>query len=154
VRSSYLILYVEDDPDTRELVALVLGQESHQVMLAKSMDEALLLARLMRFDLYILDNWMPGGSGIELCRRLREFDPVTPVLFYSGAAHDVDKIEALATGAQAYLTKPAHNEDLVEVVSRLISQSEPIAHRHQVPDRVVPAKAIRHAWSGPGSARH
>jgi DNA-binding response OmpR family regulator len=91
-------------------------------MLAENNDSALLLARSNQFDLYMIDNWMPGGSGIDLCRKLREFDSHTPILFYSGAAHDKDKQEAFSSGAQGYLTKPVDNDELIEAVSQLIAE--------------------------------
>jgi len=116
------ILYVEDDADTRELVSFVLRQENYDVVLAENNDKALLLARTMHFDLYMIDNWMPGGSGIDLCERLREFDPNTPILFYSGAAYDRDKRAAFAAGAQGYLTKPVENDRLISEVSKLVSE--------------------------------
>ncbi|MDX6445259.1 MAG: hypothetical protein QOH71_2333 [Blastocatellia bacterium] len=117
------ILYTEDDADTRELVSYVLGRNNYRVMLAENNVSALLLARSSQFDLYMIDNWMPGGSGIDLCKKLREFDSHTPILFYSGAAHDRDKQEALSSGAQAYLTKPAGNDELIEEVFRLIAEA-------------------------------
>jgi CheY-like chemotaxis protein len=116
------ILYVEDDADTRELVSFVLRQENYDVVLAENNDNALLLARTMHFDLYMIDNWMPGGSGIDLCERLREFDPSTPILFYSGAAYDQDKRAAFAAGAQGYVTKPVENDRLISEVSKLVSE--------------------------------
>lgn len=116
------ILYTEDDADTRELVSFVLGRNNYRVMLAENNDSALLLARSNQFDLYMIDNWMPGGSGIDLCKKLREFDSHTPILFYSGAAHDRDKQEALSSGAQGYLTKPVDNDELIEEVFRLIGE--------------------------------
>lgn len=118
------ILYTEDHADTRELVSLVLTISNCKVTLADTDDKALLLARTHQFDLYLIDNWIAGGSGIELCKKLREFDPTTPVLFYSGAAYDSDKQEAFASGAQGYLTKPVDNDDLVEAVFRLISKAK------------------------------
>ena len=117
------ILYAEDHADTRELVSFVLTKSNCKVTLADRNDKALILARTNQFDLYMIDNWMPGGSGIDLCKRLREFDPSTPILFYSGAAYERDKQEAIASGAQAYLTKPADIEELVEEVFRLISEA-------------------------------
>ena len=114
------ILYIEDDPDTRELVSFLLRQENYEVLVAENPDQALALAQTMPFDLYILDNWMPGASGIDLCTKLRSFDSNTPILFYSGAAYDRDKREAFAAGAQGYLTKPTSNDALVQEVSRLI----------------------------------
>lgn len=118
------ILYTEDDADTRELVWYVLTKNNCRVTLADCNDQALLLTRTNSFDLYILDNWMPGGSGVDLCKKLREFDSTTPILFYSGAAYESDKQEALASGAQAYLTKPVDNDELVEQVFNLIAAAK------------------------------
>jgi DNA-binding response OmpR family regulator len=118
------VLYTEDHDDTRELVSFVLTSSNCEVTLADTDDKALLLARANKFDLYLIDNWLAGGSGIELCKKLREFDPSTPILFYSGAAYDSDKQEAFASGAQGYLTKPVDNDDLVEAVFHLISKSK------------------------------
>ena len=68
------ILYVEDDEDTRELVTYVLVKSNYKVIAAANWDDALMLARTNEFDLYLIDNWMSGGSGIDLCKKLREFD--------------------------------------------------------------------------------
>ena len=115
------ILYVEDDDDTRELVALMLAGSNYKVVPAENHDDALLLARADQFDLYLIDNWLPGGSGIDLCKKLREFDTWTPILFYSGAAYERDKQQAFAAGAQAYLVKPAAPDELIAEVFRIIS---------------------------------
>jgi len=115
------ILYAEDDWDTRELVTLILGRQNCQVVATESGDEALRLARAEHFDLYLIDNWMPGVSGVRLCEQLREFDQHTPVLFYSGAAYEEDREKALASGAQGYLVKPADGDALIAEVSRLLS---------------------------------
>jgi DNA-binding response OmpR family regulator len=80
------ILYVEDDEDTRELVTYVLAKSHYKVIAATNGHDALMLARTNNFDLYVIDNWMSGGSGIDLCKKLREFDTRTPILFHSGAA--------------------------------------------------------------------
>jgi DNA-binding response OmpR family regulator len=118
------ILYVEDDKDTRELVACILALNNYKVVAAESCDDALMLAHSSQFDLYLIDNWMSGGSGIDLCKQLREFDPRTPILFYSGAAYERDKQLPFAAGAQGYLVKPVDNDQLIEQVSRLISAAK------------------------------
>jgi len=117
------ILYAEDDADTRELVTVVLKRQNCQVIATESYDEALRLARAEHFDLYLIDNWMPGISGVRLCEQLREFDQHTPVLFYSGAAYETDRERALSSGAQGYLVKPVGGDELVAEVLRLISDS-------------------------------
>ena len=115
------VLYIEDDEDTRELVTLLLRQSDYEVVAAENYDDALSKARGRRFDLYLIDNWMAGRSGIDLCREFHEFNPRTPVLFYSGAAYESDKQQAFAAGAEAYLVKPASPDELIAEVSRLIS---------------------------------
>ena len=70
------VLYIEDDKDTRELVTLLLEQSGYELVAAEDYDEALRLARTNRFDLYLIDNRMSGGSGIDLCKKLREFNPL------------------------------------------------------------------------------
>ena len=67
------ILYAEDDADTCELVTVLLAGENCQVIATESHDEALRLARSEHFDLYLIDNWTPGISGVGLCGQLREF---------------------------------------------------------------------------------
>jgi two-component system OmpR family response regulator len=74
-------------------------------------------------DLYLLDNWLLGISGEELCKKLRNFDLKTPILSYSGVADDIDKARAYAAGAQGYLVKPVLGDDLVKEVTRLIAES-------------------------------
>jgi DNA-binding response OmpR family regulator len=114
------ILCTEDDIDTRDLVRLILELEGFEVISADSAEEAISLARSGHFDLYLLDNWTPGISGDNLCRKLREFDSTTPVLFYSGAAYESDKARALAAGAQGYVVKPASDGQLVSEIHDLI----------------------------------
>jgi DNA-binding response OmpR family regulator len=58
---------------------------------------------------------------MDLCKKLREFNPRTPILFYSGAAYESDKQQAFTAGAQGYLVKPVDNDELIEQVSRIIS---------------------------------
>jgi DNA-binding response OmpR family regulator len=120
------ILYVEDDADTREFVSYVLTHAHYEVVVAESPDHAARIAQETSFDLYLIDSWMPGASGVELCGWLRRFDYNTPILFLSGAAYEQDKRAALAAGAQGYLTKPVAVEELVEEVSRLITTTRPV----------------------------
>jgi DNA-binding response OmpR family regulator len=118
------ILLTEDDADTREVLALLLSAEGYEPVTVDDGNDALDIARTEHFDLYILDNWMPTLSGVELCKTLREFDTTTPILFYSGVAHETEKSAAFAAGANGYLIKPVDSDSLLVEVSRLI---KPIA---------------------------
>ena len=93
----------------------------YKLAFARDFDGGLRLAQRRRFDLYILDNWLPGGSEIELCRLIRDFDRRTLILFYSAAACGRDIHEALRSGAQAYLIKPVSLDELKQAVALLIS---------------------------------
>jgi DNA-binding response OmpR family regulator len=117
------VLYVEDHEDTRELITIVLRQRDFEVANAHTVDGGVRLASEERFDLYLLDSWLPDGSGLDLCRRIRKFDPVTPILFYSAAAYEADKNMALSAGAQAYLIKPSQTSELCDLVSSLIDKA-------------------------------
>jgi DNA-binding response OmpR family regulator len=112
------ILLVEDHEDAWEIAAFFL--EEYALCYARDFNEGLRMAQLGYFDLYILDNWLPDGNGIELCRRIREFDPHTPVLFYSACAYARDLQAAYRAGAQEYFVKPVSFAELTEAVSRLI----------------------------------
>ena len=113
------ILLVEDYEDSRDLATHILTD--YTITCARNFNEGLRQARQGGFDLYLLDNWLPDKSGVELCRAIREFDPHTPILFYSAAAYQRDIEEAIRAGAQDYLAKPIHPDELKQAVVRLIS---------------------------------
>lgn len=113
------ILHVEDDQDTRTLVACILHNEGWQVVSVENATSAFKLAAAGGFDLYLIDNWIDGDTENTLCRSLRSLDPHTPILFYSGAVFPSDIASALASGAQGYLEKPSTPEALVEAISKL-----------------------------------
>jgi DNA-binding response OmpR family regulator len=117
-REKKRVLCVEDHEDTCELLRVILA--NHTLVFAGNFADGLLSARRRYFDLYLLDNWLPGGSGVELCRRIREFDPHTPILFCSAAAYERDREAALSAGAQAYLVKPVTSGKLEQSVTRLL----------------------------------
>lgn len=119
-QSTLRVLYIEDHEDTRELVTLILEQKLYEVVCCSTIKRGVALAGSQKFDLYLLDSWLPDGSGFDLCRQLREFDKVTPILFYSAAAFELDRAEAIESGAQAYLIKPSLPSELSSLVSSLI----------------------------------
>jgi DNA-binding response OmpR family regulator len=118
------ILYIEDHDDTRELVTLVLAQKSYEVITGSTIERGVALAGAGKFDLYLLDSWLPDGSGLDLCQRIRQFDQTTPILFYSAAAYANDHDMAMKCGAQAYLVKPTQPSDLCDLVTELIESQE------------------------------
>ena len=113
------ILHVEDDEDTRILVACILHDKGWQVVSVEDATSAFELAAAGGFDLFLIDNWIEGDTENALCRGLRSLDPRTPILFYSGAVFPSDVTSALASGAQGYLEKPCTPDALVEEILRL-----------------------------------
>ena len=118
------ILYIEDHDDTREFVTLLLAQKSYEVVTGSTIESGVALAGIGGFDLYLLDSWLPDGSGLDLCKRIRQFDTTTPILFYSAAAYAADSDLALRSGAQAYLVKPSQPAELCDLVTKLIDSHE------------------------------
>lgn len=114
------ILFVEDNADTREMVCLILQDDGYKVTCAETMYEALQLINQEKFNLYLLDERLPDGSGVELCERIREFDTETPIVFYSANAYKDEIKKALDAGAQEYLVKPVNIVQLEETVDKLL----------------------------------
>jgi DNA-binding response OmpR family regulator len=107
------VLCAEPHEDTCSFITLLLERQGHTVVTAKSVNDCIELAKGQSFDLYMLDDDYIDGTAIELCKRLREMTPETPILFFSAQAFERDRERALAAGADAYLTKP---DDLFEIV--------------------------------------
>lgn len=115
------VLCVEDEEETCALIRNLLGLINCEVITAGTYEEALSRIRGEQFDLYLLDTWLPGGSGVDLCKMIRERDGSVPVVFFSGAAYDSDERAAIRAGAHAYLVKPRDVGLLVECVKSLLS---------------------------------
>ena len=117
------ILYVDDHEDSAEMLRLMLSADDYEVHIAPTLEEALAKAQTQEFDLYVLDKRLPDGSGTDLCRMLNHFSPGVPCIFYTGDAYDVQRQEAFAAGARAYVPKPDVDE-LIQTVHRLMSERE------------------------------
>jgi two-component system, OmpR family, response regulator len=119
-RSQPHILFVDDEPDIREMVQAVLNAAGFRVSIADNAADVLQLTATERFDAVLLDNWMPQFTGLELCRQIRGFDQNTPILICSGAISAADKNAAVLAGAQGYIGKPFTSKDLIRVLSSVI----------------------------------
>ena len=99
-------LLVDDEVAFSESLAQGLSEHEFDVTLAHDGPSGFQLAKDPRFELVVLDLMLPGLSGLEVCRRLREDDVGTPVLMLTARDREADEAEALNIGADDYLRKP------------------------------------------------
>ncbi|MFP5262706.1 MAG: response regulator [Blastocatellia bacterium] len=116
------ILIIEDDEDTRFVYSVLLQMEGYCVTHVGTIADALSRVLSTGYDLIVMDVRLPDGDGIELCKKIRAFNRVTPIMFVSAAAYQKDVERGMKAGAQAYLTKPADAENLLDRVKYLLGQ--------------------------------
>ena len=117
------VLYAEDNEDAGLMVTTILEFSDIIVTTSNTIAEAWKLAQAEYFDLYLLDSNFPDGSGLDLCRQLREYSRHTPILFYSAAAYTTDIENGLAAGANGYLTKP-YFDDLALTIQLAVKKTK------------------------------
>ncbi|MCA1576158.1 MAG: response regulator [Acidobacteria bacterium] len=115
------ILVAEDDPDTRELLEIVLGRANFRVRVTDDPIKVLELSSTDGYDAVLLDNLMPKMNGIELCRRIRSVNQTIVVLFCSGAVGEDDQKAAFDAGAQGYITKPFEPQELASTLRSVLA---------------------------------
>jgi DNA-binding response OmpR family regulator len=123
------VLIVEDDPELAREVATGLRDVEARVVLADSFDTGWRAARTEELDVIILDVMLPGGSGFELCRRLRAAGLETPILMLTARDTVNDRVTGLDAGADDYLTKPFAFQELLARVRALARRRPTLAPR-------------------------
>jgi chemotaxis family two-component system response regulator PixH len=116
------VLIVEDGLTDMEILSRYLQQAGYSVISAKSSEEAQEKLHQNKPDLIFLDVILPGKSGYEMCRELKN-NPNTskiPVVFCSTKDSDVDKMWGTMLGADAYLSKPINQQELTVTLRQLI----------------------------------
>jgi DNA-binding response OmpR family regulator len=117
------VLCVDNDEDSRVMLTTLLKLALIEAKAVGTAAHALASIQSEPFDLYMLDSRLPDVDGFELCRRMRDFDPDTPILFFSGAAYEADKKKGLEAGANAYVIKP-DLDGLVSSIKQFASPAE------------------------------
>jgi twitching motility two-component system response regulator PilH len=118
------VLVVEDSRAEQRLIVALLREAGFNVALAESAEAALIwLETNGKPDLIVLDIIMPGLSGLDLCRQLRNQPDMenVPIVFCSSKNQDFDRFWALRQGGNAYVTKPFAPTDLVDTVCEQIN---------------------------------
>jgi DNA-binding NarL/FixJ family response regulator len=119
---SPVVLVVDDDPNLRMLIATVFADAHARALEAECGEEALAIAADARPDLVVLDVHLPGMSGYEVCRTLKQrFGDGLPIILLSGErVEPFDRVAGLLLGADDYLVKPCAPDELVARARRLI----------------------------------
>jgi two-component system cell cycle response regulator CtrA len=118
------ILLVEDDPTTSRSIELMLTHANLNVFCTDLGEDGIDLAKLYDYDLILLDLNLPDMSGHEVLRQLRLARIETPILILTGADDTENKIKGFGFGADDYLTKPFHREELVARIHAIIRRSK------------------------------
>lgn len=119
------ILVVDDEPDVVEVigVGLKLNSPDWEVLNAEDGPSGLELFRSESPDLVILDMTMPGMSGLEVCRAMRQLSPDVPIIFLTVRDEEIEKVRGLEAGADDYVTKPFSPLELIARIRALLRRT-------------------------------
>ena len=132
------VLIIEDDISTAQSIELMLKSESFNVYTTNLGEEGIDLGKVYDYDIILLDLNLPDMSGFEVLRSLRVSKVKTPILILSGLAGIEDKIKGLGFGADDYMTKPFHKDELVARIHAIVRRSKGHAQSViQIDDLVV-----------------
>src|SRR6201982_689643 len=118
------VLLIEDDSAVAQSIELMLKSESFNVYTTDLGEEGVDLGKLYDYDIILLDLNLPDMSGFEVLRTLRVPKVKTPILILSGLAGIEDKIKGLGFGADDYMTKPFHKDELVARINAIVPRSK------------------------------
>ncbi|MGU3558574.1 response regulator transcription factor CtrA [Methylobacterium radiotolerans] len=116
-------LLIEDDENVARSIELMLKTESVVSDLVDTGEEGIELAKLYDYDVILLDLNLPDKSGYEVLRKIRVAKITTPILILSGLASIDDKVKGLVSGADDYVTKPFHKDELIARIHALVRRS-------------------------------
>src|SRR5271155_4005600 len=118
------VLLIEDDSATAQSIELMLKSESFNVYATDLGEEGIDLGKIYDYDIILLDLNLPDMSGFDVLRKLRIAKVRAPTLILSGLAGVEDKIRGLGLGADDYVTKPFHKDELVARIHAIVRRSK------------------------------
>jgi two-component system cell cycle response regulator CtrA len=122
------VLLIEDDDATAQSIELMLRSETFNIYTTALGEEGIDLGKIYDYDIILLDLNLPDMSGFDVLRKLRVSRVKTPILILSGLAGIEDKIKGLGFGADDYMTKPFHKDELVARINAIVRRSKGHAH--------------------------
>ncbi|WP_179379664.1 response regulator transcription factor CtrA [Jannaschia marina] len=118
------ILLVEDDPTTSKSIEMMLGSANLNVYSTDMGEEGIDLAKLYDYDLILLDLNLPDINGHDVLKQLRLSRIETPILILSGSDDTENKIKGFGVGADDYMTKPFHRDELIARIHAIVRRSK------------------------------
>src|SRR5205085_8924095 len=122
--NSMRVLLIEDEPTTAKAIELMLTNEGFNVYTTDLGEEGLDLGKLYDYDIICLDLNLPDMHGYDVLKKLRTAKVGTPVLILSGVAEMDSKVRALGFGADDYVTKPFHRDELIARIHAIVRRSK------------------------------
>jgi two-component system, cell cycle response regulator CtrA len=117
------VLLIEDDSATAQSIELMLKSDNMNVYTTDLGEEGIDLGKIYDYDIILLDLNLPDMTGFEVLRKLRISKVTTPILILSGLAGVEDKIKGLGFGADDYMTKPFHKDELIARIHAIVRRS-------------------------------
>lgn len=121
------VLVIDDDSNVRDTVAVMLEREGFQPVLAGDGQSGLERALALQPGLILVDLWMPGLNGAEVCKEIRAHGMNTPVIVLSAAGEEMNKVQLLDIGADDYLVKPFRVRELLARIRAVLRRAAPEA---------------------------
>ncbi|MBF7071934.1 phosphate regulon transcriptional regulator PhoB [Glaciecola sp. MH2013] len=151
---SRTILLVEDEAPIREMLSFILQQAGFSVVEAEDFDIALEKVQEPYPDLILLDWMLPGGSGVQLAKKLKqhEFTRDIPVIMLTARGEEDDKIRGLEAGADDYVTKPFSPKELVARIKAVMRRVTPTSKEEPIEFNGLILEPISHRVSAHGDA--
>ena len=131
-----IILIVEDDEHIALGLSEILRGESFEVVAATRGDQALDLVTKHKPALIVLDVMLPGLSGFDICKQLRQKKNNTPVLMLTAKGQELDKVVGLGLGADDYVTKPFGVKELLARIHALLRRTQPAIESNDAPFKI------------------
>lgn len=149
---SRTILLVEDEAPIREMLSFVLQQSGFNVVEAEDFDIALDKIKEPYPDLILLDWMLPGGSGVQLAKKLKqhEFTRDIPVIMLTARGEEDDKIRGLEAGADDYVTKPFSPKELIARIKAVMRRVTPTSKEEPIEFNGLILEPVSHRVSANG----